>query len=99
MKKNRPGLEIHVLCTLGDVHRFCQTIFDETGTLGIRVYPVERFTLPRRALKIRKKGFEVKLKAVKGLNGQKQIRPEYESMKEIAHHTRTPLRHVHKMIL
>ena len=98
MKKNRPGFEVHVLCQPQQMNSLCGILFKETGTLGIRVYPVQRLTLQRSLTKIKKNGFEIKIKIVKGVGGHHQHRPEYESLKEIASHTRLPLKHTHSVM-
>lgn len=98
MKKGRPGFEVRLLCKPEDASRFYAMLFEETGTLGVRVYPVQRVTLPRRASKARKHGFDVETKVVKGINGRAQHRIEYESLKKIADETRLPLKHVQEAI-
>lgn len=98
MKKNRPGFEIHVLCDPRDMDLLNEVLFQETGTLGIRIYPVERVTLSRSSGKTKRKGFEVEIKTVKSVDGKLQHRPEYESLKEIARHTHLPFKHVHEAV-
>ena len=95
MKKGRPGFEVHVLCRPEDSARFFRMIFSETGTLGIRIYPVQRVVLPRWLSKAKKDGFEMDEKIVQGIDGHFQRRPEYESLKKIAEAERVPLRHIH----
>lgn len=98
MKKGRPGFEVRLLCKPADTNRFYTMLFEETGTLGVRVYPVQRVTLPRKSSKARKHGFDVETKIVKGIGGRAQHRIEYESLKKIAGETRLPLKHVHEAI-
>lgn len=48
MKKGRPGFLIQVLCKKGDRDFFCELLFDETPTLGIRFQKISRVILPRK---------------------------------------------------
>ena len=48
MKKNRPAIVLSVLCQEADMHGLETIIFRETGTLGVRRWPVSRHKLPRR---------------------------------------------------
>ena len=49
MKKNRPGVMLCCLCREGEEDRFAALLFAHTTTLGVRVQPVQRRVLPRRA--------------------------------------------------
>lgn len=49
MKKGRPGYQIEVLCATDKISELEQVIFENTTTIGIRRYPVERTVLPREA--------------------------------------------------
>ena len=47
MKKNRPGVELSVLCQSNIVEALTELIFKETGTLGIRQQSINRIVLER----------------------------------------------------
>ena len=48
MKKNRPGVMLSVLCQAEKIDKVEQILFRETGTLGVRRWPVSRHKLERR---------------------------------------------------
>ncbi|MDO8519170.1 MAG: DUF111 family protein [Deltaproteobacteria bacterium] len=48
MKKGRPGFLFQVLCRHKDKNKFCEFLFDETPTLGIRFQKISRVILPRK---------------------------------------------------
>ena len=52
MKKNRPGVTITVLCDETKVPGMEELLFRETGTLGVRRYPVSRHKLKRKATEV-----------------------------------------------
>jgi uncharacterized protein (TIGR00299 family) protein len=47
MKKGRPATLLSVLAPFGDAGDFAGRIIAETGTLGVRMLPAERHTVPR----------------------------------------------------
>ncbi|MBM4372617.1 MAG: DUF111 family protein [Deltaproteobacteria bacterium] len=48
MKKNRPAVQLSVLCPAADRDRLLDLLFTHTTTLGVRVRPTDRVTLERR---------------------------------------------------
>jgi uncharacterized protein (TIGR00299 family) protein len=54
MKKGRPGIAYSVLCKPVNEDRLVEILFQETTTLGIRRLPLERWTLPRQGVGMRK---------------------------------------------
>ena len=52
MKKNRPGVMISVLCTEDQIPALELVLFRETGTLGVRRYPVSRHKLKRQSMDV-----------------------------------------------
>lgn len=48
MKKQRPGVLLGVLSRRENHEKLLETVFRETGTFGIREFPVQRCYLPRR---------------------------------------------------
>jgi uncharacterized protein (DUF111 family) len=89
MKKNRPGVVLTVLChpdRLADLQRL---IFAETGTLGLRVRPVDKRVLDRRfeSIVVRDQPIRIKI----GPHGAK---PEHDDLVVAAAETGLPLRHL-----
>lgn len=98
MKKNRPGIKISVLCGKNDIDKLSKIIFEETTTLGIRIFPAGRKKLDREIKTIKTKYGKIRIKISK-LNGKVQnITPEYEDCVKISRKYKIPLRKVYEEI-
>ena len=84
MKKNRPGILLWVLCAPQDQGQLSNIIFNETSTLGIRSYPVDRLALRREQKEIQTKYGPVRVKIAYQPNGQVNCAPEYDDCKRLA---------------
>jgi hypothetical protein len=94
MKKNRPGMQLTVLCHPEDSQRLAKMIFAETTTLGVRVRQESRAVLARRHVNIRTQWGEVRMKLA-NLNGSvSNYAPEYEDCRRIAEAQHIPLKTV-----
>lgn len=98
-KKNRPGQILKVMADRMDVERLSRVLMEETGTLGVRVYPCQRHILSREsiAVDVRVDGVEelVRVKVARDLRGGIiQVKPEYDDVERIARKTGRPLREV-----
>ncbi|MEM3608370.1 MAG: nickel insertion protein, partial [Candidatus Bathyarchaeia archaeon] len=76
-----------------------RVLMEETGTLGVRVYPCQRHILSREsiAVDVRVNGVEelVRVKVARDLRGGIiQVKPEYDDVERIARKTGRPLREV-----
>lgn len=78
MKKNRPGVTLSVLCRDGDLNSLCETVFKETGTLGVRVTEPGRIELQRDTVEVDTEFGKIPMKI--GLLDEQtvSVRPEYE---------------------
>ena len=103
MKKNRQGSLLKVISPKKNRETLIETIFNETGSLGIRVLPnIHRGLAKREFIKkefeIEGEKFEVTFK-VGYINGEViSSRPEYEDLKKIAQKTGLPLIKVKEMV-
>lgn len=70
MKKNRPGVIISALCDEAMIPALEEIIFRETGTLGIRRYPVSRHKLKRQGTEV-----QTRFGTVRGKLGWLENRP------------------------
>jgi pyridinium-3,5-bisthiocarboxylic acid mononucleotide nickel chelatase len=96
-KKNRPTYILKVICSEDIEKDIAKTIFQETGTLGIRKSKMERYILARFNLlvpiKIEKENFVINVKISKRSNGEiTNIKPEFEDVKKIADKLNYPLK-------
>jgi len=95
MKKNRPGVQLSVLCAEGDADQFCEMILRETSAFGVRRTLTERRKLQRETKTVTTPHGEVTVKLGK-LNGEiVQVAPEYESCRAIAAKADVPLKAVY----
>jgi hypothetical protein len=94
MKKNRPGMQLTVLCRPEDSERLTTLIFAETTTLGVRIRQESRAVLARRHVNVRTQWGEVRMKLA-NLNGSvSNYAPEYEDCRRIAEAQQVPLKTV-----
>jgi hypothetical protein len=96
-KKNRPGYIIKVIAGREDVRTLTMALMEETGTLGVRMYPCQRHILPRTIsegeVKIMEKEEAIRVKISSTLDGRiLQVKPEYDDLVRIAEKTGKPLR-------
>jgi len=95
MKKNRPGVQLSVLCAEGDADKFSEMILRETSAFGVRRTLTERRKLQRETKTVTTPHGEVTVK-LGLLNGEVvQVAPEYESCRAIAAKADVPLKAVY----
>jgi len=90
MKKNRPAVELTVLCAEDKEQIIVDIILKETTTLGIRKTFAERYKMNREIVKVSTRYGEVRVKVSK-FGEFKKFAPEYEDCKEIALNKEVPL--------
>ncbi len=99
MKKNRPGILLWVLCAPQDQGQLSNIIFNETSTLGIRSYPVDRLALRREQKEIQTKYGPVRVKIAYQPNGQVNCAPEYDDCKRLAQEKNIALKLIYEAAL
>jgi uncharacterized protein (TIGR00299 family) protein len=102
-KKNRPGQIIKVIADKMDTERLARVLVEETGTLGVRVYPCERRLVNRETLtmKLLIDGVveQVKVKVSKDAQGKiVRVKPEFDDAKRLAEKQGKPLREIIEII-
>lgn len=93
MKKNRPAIELKIICDADSRDRLEQIVFEESSTLGIRRFPFERNSLVRRVEKVKTTLGDVNVK-IASINDQDKKSLEYEDMRRLAIKNKIPLRDV-----
>ncbi len=99
MKKNRPGIFLWVLCDPQDQGPLSSIIFNETSTLGIRSYPVDRLALRREQKEVQTKYGPVRVKIAYQPDGQVNCAPEYDACKRLAQEKNIALKLVYEAAL
>jgi pyridinium-3,5-bisthiocarboxylic acid mononucleotide nickel chelatase len=97
MKKGRPGFELRVISPVEISWELQRIILSETSAIGLRYRQENRWTLPRKNLKIKTCLGEIMVKTVKTPDGIR-INPEYEECKRIAEEKNISIRKVYSII-
>jgi hypothetical protein len=99
MKKNRPGIQLTLLCHPEQTDQFAELILTHTAAFGVRIQPIERRKLRREIVIVPTPLGEIALK-VGRLNGRLvQASPEYESARALADKHSLPLATVYATAL
>ena len=100
MKKNRPAVVLQVLTKPNLRQKLLGIIFEETTTLGIRSYLVNRYELPREFRKVKTPYGEVTVKISRDGRGRVlNISPEYASCLALAKKKKVPLKTIYAATL
>ena len=95
MKKNRPGILLSVITYTEYFDSVVQVLLEETSTLGVRYYDVDRVVLPRKQTTIMTPFGKVRVK-IGGLDEfTRTISPEYEDCRKIAQKKEIPVKRVY----
>jgi uncharacterized protein (TIGR00299 family) protein len=84
MKKNRPAVELVVLCRPEDVSKMEDILFTHTTTIGIRRCQMKRTVLPRETVTKMTQYGPLDMKKVILPDGTERLYPEYESLRKLA---------------
>lgn len=84
MKKGRPGIQVSVLAEEKDQERITRVLFEESSTLGVRAYPVQRQKLSRTQELVSTRYGSVRIKVGWWEGKPIQWAPEYEDCYRLA---------------
>lgn len=94
MKKNRPGLEITMLCAPERTQDLTQLLFNETTTLGVRISEARRETLNREVVNVETPHGTVRVKVARREGRALNVAPEYADCQRLAREKSVPLKEV-----
>lgn len=94
MKKNRPAVTLSILAHPEQLPYFYRKIFDETTSLGVRVYPVTKYMLPFEIVSFNGSLGVARIKIARKSGKICNIAPEYEDCRRIALEKKIPLKEV-----
>lgn len=79
MKKTRPGHELKVLCSENILEKIVKIIAKETGTLGMRIYPIKKqvFSRSEECITVRETDIKIKI-------GPYGVKPEHDDISLLA---------------
>ncbi len=94
MKKNRPGVLLTVICPSDRVEALSEMVFQQTTTIGLRIYEARRRVLAREFVSVETPHGSVRMKVAR-LNGRVlNAAPEYDDCQRLAREKSVPLKQV-----
>jgi uncharacterized protein (TIGR00299 family) protein len=97
MKKGRPGILLSTLVNETKLDDILKVIFNQTTTLGVRIFEIRRKKLKREQKEIDTPFGKVKFKIAIIENSERLV-PEFEECKRIAEEKNIPLIQVYKIL-
>ncbi len=90
MKKNRPGTLLRVIARPEDRESLARVVFEETSTLGLRIYSAERRVKSRSMMDVETAHGRVRVK----ISEDGSFAPEYDDCRDLARKTGLPLKQI-----
>ncbi len=97
MKKNRPAVELHVICAPADKACMVQIIFSETTTIGMRYIQMERTVMERETDTVETVYGPARVKRCRYGTIEK-VYPEYESLVQLCQKSGADFRQVYQTV-
>lgn len=100
-KKGRPTNLVKVICTDDTLDNIADTLFSETGTLGLRISSSQRMTLPRKinSLKLNIDGTEFLVNyKTSEFKGKTSFKIEFDDLKKISNQLNKSLKETEMLI-
>ena len=94
MKKNRPGLVVTILCAPEKSDALAQLVFEQTTTIGLRIYEARRKVLEREHVEVETPYGKVRIKVAKREGKVVNAAPEYDDCQKLAGEKSVPLKEV-----
>ena len=99
MKKNRPAVQLSVLCPPPRAPELRALLFAHTSTLGVRQQEVHRYSLPRRTVNVDTRFGPIRVKLAEYAPGRWKAAPEFEDCLTAARAHDAPLAEVYRAAL
>jgi len=90
MKKNRAGSLLRIIATPETREMLAKIVFEETTTLGLRIYQAERRVKARSFVEVDTAHGRVRIK----ITDDGSFAPEYDDCRKLARETGVPLKHI-----
>jgi uncharacterized protein (TIGR00299 family) protein len=94
MKKNRPGLTISILCEPDKSDALSQLLFEQTTTIGVRIYEARRKVLEREHVTVETPYGAVQVKVARREGKVVNATPEFDDCQRLAAEKSVPLKRV-----
>lgn len=98
MKRSRPGFGVKVLTNPQNLDTLMDVLLNQTSTIGVRYYPVQRIILPRKEYTVNTQYGEIRIKETITPDGTKRYKPEYQDLLKIAREAGKPIAELRKEI-
>ena len=94
MKKNRPGLTVSIICEPDRVDPLSEILFEQTTTIGVRIYEARRKVLEREHVTAETTYGPVQVKVARRHGKVVNAAPEFEDCQRLATEKSVPLKQV-----
>jgi len=94
MKKNRPGLQVTILTTPEKADALAQLVFEQTTTIGLRIYEARRKVLEREHVEVETQYGKVRMKVAKREGKVLNAAPEFDDCQKLATEKNVALKQV-----
>ncbi|MCZ6674323.1 MAG: nickel pincer cofactor biosynthesis protein LarC [Verrucomicrobia bacterium] len=91
MKKSRPGLKLSALANEQNREAVCDFILENTTTIGVRFYSVERKELKRETVSLETQYGAIKAKRVTTPSGNTRVKAEFDDLQKTANENDIPV--------
>jgi hypothetical protein len=101
-KKGRPATLLRAIAKFSDAEEIAGMIMGETGSIGVRIFPVyHRVIAPReeKKMKIEISGREFNIRVKKSYTDAYILKPEFEDVKRVAEELNMPIAAIYREIL
>jgi pyridinium-3,5-bisthiocarboxylic acid mononucleotide nickel chelatase len=95
MKKNRPGIQLQVLASPGSIDSLLTIIFNESTTIGVRTYEVQKRMLQRETVSVQTPFGTLRVKIARQGDKVVNIAPEYEDCRARARESGMPVKEIY----
>jgi len=99
MKKNRPGIQLSLLCRPDDLPLLRRLVLRETTAIGLRERPVARTTLDRKLVTVRTHLGEARVKVARMDGDVVNVAPEFEDARKLAVRLGLPVKEVMAVVM
>ncbi|MFW5870476.1 MAG: nickel pincer cofactor biosynthesis protein LarC [Candidatus Sumerlaeota bacterium] len=98
MKKNRPAVQVQVLCEPSDREKFLEILIRHSTSLGVKALEVQRYCVRRRKDTVETELGEAEVKVGFWDDQVLRVTPEYESCRKLAANASLPLSEVYAIV-
>jgi len=99
MKKNRLATKLTILTEFNKIEKITSLVFEETSSIGLRYFPVQREVLKRKKINVKVMGENISIKTAEYKGKLINVQPEFSDCKKVADKKNKPLKKIMEMAL